>query len=131
MDTNGHIFLYLGTQVLINSIDAVTNGPYLQTISNVEVPALPVITIPTWNLVYVHQTHYIYMKYKLMRDWQSKLLNLFVTNKTPKKEGEVDWMLVAQIHLSNDSIQLTKQTSIGLFNYISTNMKTKTLLTWK
>ena len=56
------MFLHQGTQVLNNSIDVVTYEPHLQPISNKEVPSYFVATIPTRNLVYVSQTHHVYVR---------------------------------------------------------------------
>ena len=41
------MFLHEGTNILINSIDAVGNVTNLQTISNVQIPVHYITTIPT------------------------------------------------------------------------------------
>ena len=59
---DGEMFLHQGTWVLINSIDTLANEPYLQTISNIEVPAYSIVTIPqrkfdicTSNTLFVYE----------------------------------------------------------------------------
>ena len=44
---NGHMFLHQGAKIFINSIDIVKNVTHLRTISNIEIPAHSVVTIPT------------------------------------------------------------------------------------
>ena len=43
---NNCMFLHQGVKVLINSVDAFTDMTYLKTISNIEIPAYSIVTIP-------------------------------------------------------------------------------------
>ena len=61
---NHHMFLHQDT--LINSTEVVRNVTCLKTISNIEIPAHPIVNIPTRKTVSLLPMYHVYMKWKWM-----------------------------------------------------------------
>ena len=128
---NGWMLLHQGTQVLINSIDAVANKPTLQTITNIEVSACSIVNISMRKSGICNTNTSCTYEIQVNKILTIQIIN-HVTNNTFKKR-KLNY-IECQSPKYICQIIWYKSWSIPLLHpskYTLTTMKTKMLLTWR
>ena len=103
---NGCMFLPQGANALINSID-IMNVTHLRAISNIEIPACSIVTIPTWKTGKCTTNAVCIFEVVISEEYMFRTSS-YVTNCTFKRQ-----IPMTLINLSHDMIQVAKHVLTG------------------